>query len=60
MSRDDQSRPRRRIEPLATLPLFHKLDGRKVVLAGGSEAALWKAELLAAAGADLQYLRAAR
>jgi uroporphyrin-III C-methyltransferase/precorrin-2 dehydrogenase/sirohydrochlorin ferrochelatase len=44
----------RRIEPLATLPLFHKLDGRKVVLAGGSEAALWKAELLAAAGADLQ------
>jgi len=43
-----------RIEPLATLPLFHKLDGRKVVLVGSSEAALWKAELLAAAGADLQ------
>lgn len=43
----------RRSEPLATLPLFHKLKGRKVVLAGGSEAALWKAELLAAAGARL-------
>lgn len=42
-----------RIERLATLPLFHKLEGRKVVLAGDSEGALWKAELLAAAGADL-------
>lgn len=43
----------RRIEPLATLPLFHKLEGRKVVLAGDSEGALWKAELLAATGAEL-------
>ncbi len=43
----------RRIERLATLPLFHKLEGRKVVLAGDSEGALWKAELLAATGADL-------
>jgi len=42
-----------RIEPLATLPLFHKLSGRKVVLVGGTEGAVWKAELLAAAGADL-------
>jgi uroporphyrin-III C-methyltransferase/precorrin-2 dehydrogenase/sirohydrochlorin ferrochelatase len=46
----------RRIEALATLPLFHKLDGRKVVLVGGSDGALWKAELLAAAGADLLVL----
>ncbi|AMJ60146.1 siroheme synthase CysG [Bosea sp. PAMC 26642] len=46
----------RRIERLATLPLFHKLDGRKVVLVGGSEGALWKAELLTAAGADLLVL----
>lgn len=45
-----------RIERLATLPLFHKLDGRKVVLAGTGEGALWKAELLAAAGADLLIL----
>lgn len=43
----------RRIEPLATLPLFHKLDGRKVVLAGAGDGAVWKAELLAATGADL-------
>jgi uroporphyrin-III C-methyltransferase / precorrin-2 dehydrogenase / sirohydrochlorin ferrochelatase len=45
-----------RIQPLATLPLFHKLDGRKVVLAGDGDGALWKAELLAAAGADLLVL----
>src|SRR5687768_3029006 len=31
----------RRIDRLATLPLFHKLEGRKVVLAGASEGALW-------------------
>lgn len=46
----------RRIERLATLPLFHKLDGRKVVLAGSSEGALWKAELLASTGCDLLIL----
>ncbi|MBS9476767.1 siroheme synthase CysG [Ancylobacter sp. VKM B-3255] len=39
--------------PLARLPVFFTLEGRRVVLAGGSEAAAWKAELLAAAGADL-------
>ena len=45
-----------RIAPLATLPAFHKLDGRKVVVAGGTEGALWKAELLSAAGADVLVL----
>jgi len=41
-----------RMQPLATLPLFHKLDGAPVLLAGrGTEALVWKAELLAAAGA---------
>lgn len=43
----------RRIEPLATLPLFHKLEGRRVVLAGSGDGAVWKAELLAATGAAL-------
>lgn len=38
---------------LASLPLFFPLQGRKVVLAGGTEAAAWKAELLAAAGAEV-------
>ena len=42
-----------RVEALASLPLFFRLDGRKVVLAGGTEAAGWKAELLAASGAKV-------
>lgn len=42
-----------RVDALAVLPIFFKLDGRGVVLAGGSEPALWKAELLSAAGAHL-------
>ncbi|TQV74401.1 siroheme synthase CysG [Denitrobaculum tricleocarpae] len=40
-----------RIAPLATVPLFFKLEGKKVLVAGGSEAAAWKVELLTAAGA---------
>jgi uroporphyrin-III C-methyltransferase/precorrin-2 dehydrogenase/sirohydrochlorin ferrochelatase len=39
--------------PLATLPVFFKLAGQRVVVVGGSEAAAWKAELLAAAGATV-------
>lgn len=42
-----------RIGALATLPLFHKLAGRRVVLAGDGEGAVWKAELLASTGANL-------
>ena len=52
-SRDPEALPSRRIEALATLPLFHKLAGRRVVLVGASDGAVWKAELLLAAGADL-------
>jgi uroporphyrin-III C-methyltransferase/precorrin-2 dehydrogenase/sirohydrochlorin ferrochelatase len=36
---------------LATLPVFFKLAGKRAVVAGGDDPALWKAELLAAAGA---------
>ena len=39
---------------LANLPVFLKLAGRKVVLAGNGEPSAWKTELLAATGADLQ------
>jgi uroporphyrin-III C-methyltransferase/precorrin-2 dehydrogenase/sirohydrochlorin ferrochelatase len=46
-----------RIAPLATLPLFHKLDGRRAVVVGASQGALWKAELLEAAGAEVLVLR---
>lgn len=40
-----------RMEPLAKLPVFFDLSDKKVVLAGGSEGAAWKAELLLACGA---------
>ncbi len=40
-----------RIGPLATLPVFLLLGGKRAVIAGGSAAAAWKAELLSAAGA---------
>ena len=38
---------------LAKLPVFFDLSGKRAVLAGGSAGAAWKAELLAAAGADV-------
>jgi uroporphyrin-III C-methyltransferase/precorrin-2 dehydrogenase/sirohydrochlorin ferrochelatase len=41
------------MEPLARLPVFLALDGKRAVLAGGSAAAAWKAELLSAAGAHV-------
>jgi len=46
-------RPRapERMAPLAVLPVFFDLRGKRVVAIGGSEAASWKIELLAAAGA---------
>jgi uroporphyrin-III C-methyltransferase/precorrin-2 dehydrogenase/sirohydrochlorin ferrochelatase len=44
---------RGRLQPLARLPVFYALDGKRVVLAGGSQAAAWKAELLSAAGAQV-------
>ena len=40
-----------RIGRLATLPVFLVLGGKRAVIAGGSAAAAWKAELLSAAGA---------
>lgn len=45
-----------RIAPMESLPLFFKLQDRKVVVAGASEGASWKAELLAAAGANVLRL----
>lgn len=42
-----------RMAPLATLPVFFKLAEERVVLIGGNEAAAWKAELAAAAGATV-------
>jgi uroporphyrin-III C-methyltransferase/precorrin-2 dehydrogenase/sirohydrochlorin ferrochelatase len=61
MNRLERSSPRvpqparpPRMAPLAILPLFFKLAGKRVVVAGGSEAAAWKAELFSAAGATVE------
>jgi uroporphyrin-III C-methyltransferase/precorrin-2 dehydrogenase/sirohydrochlorin ferrochelatase len=43
-----------RMEPLARLPVFFGLSGKRAVIAGGTPAAAWKAELLAAAGAQVE------
>jgi uroporphyrin-III C-methyltransferase / precorrin-2 dehydrogenase / sirohydrochlorin ferrochelatase len=40
-----------RLEPLARLPIFLALDGKRALVVGESAAAVWKAELLSAAGA---------
>ncbi|WP_332692238.1 siroheme synthase CysG [Devosia sp.] len=45
-----------RVAPLAVLPVFFDLAGKRVVAIGGSEPATWKIELLAAAGAHVQVL----
>lgn len=41
------------MNPLANLPVFLRMAGRKAVLAGDGEPAAWKGELLAAAGAEV-------
>lgn len=48
-----ESRPER-MAKLARLPVFFALSGKRVVLAGGSHAAAWKAELMSAAGAYVE------
>lgn len=45
-----------RLAPLDRLPVFLALRGRRAVVAGGTAAAAWKAELLAAAGATVDVL----
>ena len=42
-----------RIQPLAVLPVFFDLHGKKAFVVGASEGALWKAELLLQAGANV-------
>jgi uroporphyrin-III C-methyltransferase/precorrin-2 dehydrogenase/sirohydrochlorin ferrochelatase len=42
-----------RMDRLAKLPVFWALEGKRVVVAGGTDAAAWKAELLAACGAEV-------
>lgn len=53
MSRQPTETRISRIAALARLPIFFDLKSRRVVIAGGSDAAAWKVELLAAAGAHI-------
>jgi uroporphyrin-III C-methyltransferase/precorrin-2 dehydrogenase/sirohydrochlorin ferrochelatase len=51
MSRKPLEEKPPRLGSLARLPVFLALDGKRAVVAGGSPAAAWKAELLSASGA---------
>lgn len=42
---------KKRIDDLSVLPVFFNLKDKQVLIIGGTDAAAWKAELLAAAGA---------
>jgi uroporphyrin-III C-methyltransferase/precorrin-2 dehydrogenase/sirohydrochlorin ferrochelatase len=44
---------------LARLPVFFALEGKRVVIAGGTAAAAWKAELMAACGAQVDVFAGA-
>ncbi|HUC50379.1 MAG TPA: siroheme synthase CysG [Xanthobacteraceae bacterium] len=54
MSRTPSEIKATRMAPLARLPAFFALEGKRSVVAGGSAAAIWKAELLSAAGARVE------
>ena len=55
--RPREARPER-MAKLSRLPVFLSLDGKRAMLAGGSAAAAWKAELLSAAGAHVDVYAA--
>lgn len=54
-ARGEAHRP---MDDLAVLPVFFVLAGKRVVLAGASERAVWKAELLQATGAEVHVYAA--
>ena len=41
------------MQPLATLPVFFPLAGKRVIVVGGSDGAAWKVDLVAATGAQV-------
>lgn len=45
-----------RLDALAKLPLFFNLAGRRTLIVGGGAGAAWKAELLAAAGSNVDVV----
>jgi uroporphyrin-III C-methyltransferase / precorrin-2 dehydrogenase / sirohydrochlorin ferrochelatase len=52
MSRRPLSQPAR-IAPLAVLPVFYRLAGKRALVIGATQGAAWKAELLASTGAHV-------
>ncbi len=58
MSRTPSEIKATRMGPLARLPAFFALESKRAVVAGGSQAAIWKAELLSAAGAQVDVFAA--
>jgi uroporphyrin-III C-methyltransferase / precorrin-2 dehydrogenase / sirohydrochlorin ferrochelatase len=50
--RPEEASPRMR--PLSRLPVFLALEGKRAVVCGTAAAATWKAELLSAAGAEVE------
>jgi uroporphyrin-III C-methyltransferase/precorrin-2 dehydrogenase/sirohydrochlorin ferrochelatase len=57
-ARNPEAQSAARMAPLSVLPVFLKLGGKRVVVAGGGEPAVWKAELLAAVGARVEVFAA--
>ena len=57
-ARQPSDRKPERMAALARVPVFFALGGKRAVIAGGSEAAAWKAELLSAAGAAVDVYAA--
>jgi uroporphyrin-III C-methyltransferase / precorrin-2 dehydrogenase / sirohydrochlorin ferrochelatase len=53
MSRTPSEMQTTRMGPLSRLPAFFALENKRAVVAGGSQAAAWKTELLSAAGAKV-------
>ena len=47
-----------RMGAMARLPVFYALEGKRALVAGGTAAAAWKAELLSAAGARVDVFAA--
>ena len=47
-----------RLEPLSILPVFIDLHGKRAIVIGGEGPAIWKAELLAKAGAKVELISA--
>ena len=58
MSRTVDPDRARGMAPLPTLPIFFKLQGRRALIVGGGEPAVWKAEVLCAAGAQVEVVAA--